>query len=154
MVEDTANLPQVQSSAPKYIPLEKLIEYRKKGLTLEEIGTLTGITKQSVSERLQSADLEGLAVFAEHKADVIEQKQRELVHSLTCDDHKKMSGLQKIIGLKVQEETIRLMRGQPTDIHETRNITIDLSKAYEAMRQSRGDADHTVDIPVDIPSLG
>jgi predicted transcriptional regulator len=126
-----------------------MIAYRKKGLTLQEIATLTGCTKQTVHYHMEQADLDGLESYAQHKADLIEIKQRELSKSLTSDDHKKMSGLQKIIGLKVQEETIRLMRGQATEIHDHNVLVCNVNKAIEQLRQEQGSI---IDIPVDNPT--
>lgn len=142
------NLPV--STAPKGIPIETLIEYRKKGLSLTEIATLTGITKQTVSERLKDIDLEGLEIYNNHKDKVFEHKQREIANSLTGSKINNMSALQAITGMAILQDKIMVMRGQANNITENRNISIDLSKAYEAMRQSQGNTQgNTVDIPVD-----
>ena len=39
--------------APKYTPIEKLIYYRSKGLSLREVGDMVGIKKQSVAEAFE-----------------------------------------------------------------------------------------------------
>ena len=70
------------NSAPKGIDIESLIDYRKRGLTLQEIATLTGCSKQSVHERLQLVDLDGLETFRKHKDATLEHKQRKIVKSL------------------------------------------------------------------------
>jgi predicted DNA-binding protein YlxM (UPF0122 family) len=139
----TNNLPA--SSAPKYIPIETLIEYRKKGLTLEEIGTLTGITKQSVSERIRNADLEGLEQFNDHKDKVFEHKQREIVKSLTDAKVKEMSGLQLITGAAILQDKIMALRGQASTIIDHRHLTVDLNRAIEQLRNEQGNAPLPVD---------
>lgn len=126
------------STGRKGIPIEALISYRKRGLTLQEIGDLTGISKQSVSERLQSIDFDGLAQFRDGKDDVLEYHQRRVVNNLTDDDIKKMSGLQKLIGIKLTDEAIRTIRGQATEIIDHRIMVVDLNKAIEQLRQEQG----------------
>jgi hypothetical protein len=143
---DTPNVSQVASTAPKGIDIADLIEYRKKGLSLSEIATLTGCSRENVCVRLQHADLEGLDVYRDNKDKVFEHKQREISKTLTGDKLKGMSALQAITGMAILQDKIQAMRGQATEIIEHRNITIDLSKAYEAMRASQG---NTVDNPVD-----
>jgi len=149
----TDNLPDKANTAPKGLGVEQMIAYRKKGLTLAEIATLTGCTKENVHYHMKRADLDSLDIWREHKADRIEKHQQDLSKSLTIDDHKKMSGLQKIIGIKVQEETIRLMRGQASEIVDHRHLVIDLGKAIDMLRQERsqqGD-DDVIDVS-DIPA--
>jgi len=152
------NLPA--STAPKGIELERLIGYRKKGLTCEEIGTLTGCTRQAVSERLKDIDLEGLDTYRDHKDAVLEHRQREIVAKcLTGDKIEKLSAYQAVGALSLLQDKIMVMRGQANNITENRNISIDLSKAYEAMKQShsieeRGieQNDQVIDIPV-VPTM-
>ena len=145
----TDNLP-VNTPGPKGIDIADIIEYRKKGLTCEEIGILTGCSKQAVSERLRNADLEGLETYSNHKDKVFEHLQRNTIKDLSADDLKKMNPLQRITAAAILQDKIAAMRGQATNITEVRNITIDLSKAYEAMRASQGNTQgNTVDIPVD-----
>ena len=152
-IEQNDNLPAKPSTAPKGIDIADLIAYRKKGLTLEEIGTLTGCTKQTVSERLQEANLEGLESFREHKDIVLEHQQREIVKSLTGAKIKDMSGLQLITGAAILQDKIQVIRGQATEIIDHRVLTLDLNKAIEQLRQEQGrdaiDVDSSVDIIVD-----
>ena len=144
----TDNLPtntEKGNSAPKGIEIERLIDYRKKGLTLQEIATLTGCTKQTVSERLQGADLEGLDTFREHKDTALEHKQREIVKSLTGEKINSMSGLQAITAAAILEDKIRNIRQQSTGVVSHQLLVIDLSKAIEAMRTEQ----HSDRQPVD-----
>lgn len=138
------NLPA--STAPKGIDIADLIEYRKKGLSYTEIGALTGCSRENVCQRFRDADLEGLEVYSNHKDKVFEHKQREIAKTLTGDKLKGMSALQAITGMAILQDKIMVMRGQANNITENRNISIDLSRAYEAMKQSRGES---VDTPVD-----
>lgn len=153
----TDNLPETtseqhpeSSTAPKGIPIEDLIEYRKKGLTLEEIATLTGCTKQTVHGRLQSIDLDGLTRFDSNKDTILTHHQRRVVNALTDEDIQKMSGLQKLIGIKLTDEAIRTIRGQATEIVDHRVMVLDLNKAIQAMRAEQAEDAITVDNSVDI----
>ena len=118
----------------KGIPIEDIISYRAKGLTMEEIGALTGCTKQTVSERLKALNLDGLQRFDQGKDIILTHHQRRVVNALTDEDIQKMSGLQKLIGIKLTDEAIRTIRGQATEIIDHRVMVLDLSKAIKAMR--------------------
>ncbi len=135
------------STAPKGIDIADLIAYRKKGLTLEEIGTLTGCTKQTVSERLQEANLEGLESFREHKDIVLEHQQREIVKSLTGAKIKDMSGLQLITGAAILQDKIQVIRGQATEIIDHRIMVLDLNRAIEQLRAEQGAPTDVEEIP-------
>ena len=123
--------------APKGIDIENLIDYRKRGLTLQEIATLTGCSKQSVHERLQLADLDGLEAFRKHKDIALEHKQRAIVKSLTDAKVKEMSGLQLITGAAILEDKVRAIRGQATEIIDHRHLVLDLSEAIKRLREEQ-----------------
>jgi hypothetical protein len=118
------------------IPIEKLLDYRKRKLTYEEIATLTGLCRQTVSIRIKEADLDGLDVFSAQKDNVFEHKQQELVKNLTGEKIKGMSGLQIITGAAIFQDKIQAIRGQATEIIEHRSLVFDLNKAYEQLRAS------------------
>lgn len=153
----TDNLPAKANSAPKGIEIESLIAYRKKGLTLQEIATLTGCTKQTVSERLQGADLEGLEIFREHKDKTLEHKQREIVKSLTGEKINSMSGLQAITAAAILQDKIMALRGQASQIVDHRHMVVSLDAAIEQLRAEQLPVDNpdVIDIPTiqapDIP---
>ena len=143
-MSDKDNVPVC--TGPKGIDIEDILHYRAKGLSTTEIGKLTGCTHSNVVQRLQDAELESTENFATYKDKVFEHTQRKLVNKLTGEKLNAMSGLQLITGMAILQDKIQAIRGQATEIIEHRNITIDLSKAYEAMRASQG---NTVDISVD-----
>jgi len=124
------------NTAPKGIPIEDIISYRAKGLSCEDIATLTGCTKQNVAIRLQDADLEGLDKFKEYKDQIFEHTQRKLVKSLSKDKLNSMSGLQLITGAAILQDKIQVIRGQASDIVEHRTINASLDEITERMRQA------------------
>jgi hypothetical protein len=145
----TPTKPPAKSSAPKYIPLADLIAYRKKGLTLQEIGTLTGCTKVSVCQRLKDVDLEGLENFKDYKDKVFEDQQRGILKTLTPDRIKTMSPGTAITAVAILEDKIRAIRGQATEIIEHRQLQVDLNRAIDQLRKAQPEAQEgVVDVPV------
>lgn len=143
---DKGNIPAVIDTAPKGIPIEDIIHYKVKGLSHQEIADLIGCDKSNVTRRLKEANLEGLENFREYKDKALEHLQRKTVQNITDEEIKRLNPLQRITAAAILQDKIQAIRGQATEIIEHRNITIDLSKAYEAMRASQG---NTVDNPVD-----
>lgn len=135
----TAPGTKIIDRANKNIPIEDLIEYRRKGLTLEEIGRLTNSSKQNVAKRLQDANLESLSAFRDNKDVILEYHQRRVSNALTDSDIQKMSGLQKLIGLKLTDEAIRTIRGQANEIVEVRSITASLDDVWDRWERARKD---------------
>ena len=78
----------------KPVAIEKLIKWRKKGLTYSEIGSLAGVSKQSVHKRLKpfKEAIESLPTYKEHRADIFAILQSMLLNSLTESDIKAISG--------------------------------------------------------------
>ena len=131
-----ALIPTKINTAQKGIELEDLLYYKSKGLSSREIATLTGCSHVNVCERLKDANLDSLERYRDNKDVIIEHHQRRVSQSLTNDDIKKMSGLQKLIGIKLADEAIRTIRGQATDIHEIRSITTTLKDIEERCQKA------------------
>ena len=114
---DLENLPPGEPSfAPKGIPIEDIIELRRKNLTVGQIGTLLGCSPQNVTLRLSriKEDLEGLENYKKHRADVQAWHQRKILNSLSDEDIKKSSMLQKVTAIGILYDKERLERGQTT----------------------------------------
>ena len=124
------------SSGPKGIDIADLIEYRKRGLSTTEIGKLTGCSHANVVQRLQTAGLENLDRFRDHKDTVFEHTQREIIKSVTGDKLKDMSGLQMVTAAAILEDKIRAIRGQANQIIEHRSIIADLRDAEQRLRDA------------------
>ncbi len=147
-----ANLPEESE-----IPIEKLLEYRKKNLTYEEIAALTGKCRQTVSNLIHKADLDGLDTFEANRDKVFASKQREIVNSLTDAKIKDMSGLQLITGAAILQDKIQVIRGQATVIIDHRVMVLDLNRAIDQLRaeqaQEAGDIQdaEVINSPVKCP---
>jgi predicted transcriptional regulator len=123
-------------TANKGIPVAQILAFRAKGLTQQQIATLLGCTQQTVKYHLDKADLDGLDNYRDFKDSVFEHVQRDLLNSLCPDDIKAMSGLQKLTGVGILEDKIRVIRGQATEIVEQRVKDARLLEAIERLRQA------------------
>ena len=101
--KDTENLPALLEgkcldTLAKDIPINKIIEYKSKGLSLRDIGKLLGCTHQNIAFRLQAIteEMEGLEAFKTHKADTLAVIQSRLLNSLTDDELKKTHPYQRV----------------------------------------------------------
>ena len=108
---------QVTTSAPKGIPLEKIIKLRAKGLSLEEIAGALGCSIANISIRLKDhmEDLDALNDFKEAKADTLALYQRKLINSLNTGDIQKASPYQRVGMFGILYDKERLERGQTTE---------------------------------------
>lgn len=143
MAEENLPVAVSESTGPKGIPIEKILDCRAKGLTLKETAKLCDCSETNVVKRIREAGLETIEQFNAHRVsiyDLVEKKHLEKVLDGTTKRPMEDMTIAAIAGDKG-----RLIRGQATSIIENRGITIDLSKAYEAMRQSQGNVDNPVD---------
>lgn len=125
------------TTKPKGIPIEDLIYYRKeKKLSLTEIAAIVGCSEQNVQQRLEAAELESLDNYREQKDHVFEHLQRSALKDIAPEDIKRLNPLQRITAAAILQDKIATIRGQATSIIENRTLSLDLSKAYEAMKQS------------------
>ena len=89
-------LPIPSTYAPKGIPIEKIIEYRRKGLSVRAIATLVGCSHTNIVERLQavSNDIDTLPEYMIHKADILTLTGKRIINHLTDDKLQKASAYQ------------------------------------------------------------
>ena len=108
--------PKNGSSAHKGIPLIRLIELRKKGLSYPEIGQLVGCSHQSVQERLAPfmEAIENLPAIKDHRADLFTVYGHSILSSLQEGDIKEASLLQRVTAMGILYDKERLERGQST----------------------------------------
>jgi hypothetical protein len=135
----TKNLP---ATANKNIPLEDIIHYVKRGNTDKEIAALLGCSAENIRVRRKEANLESLARFSQHKPDVLEAKQRDLINALDGPRIEKMSAYQIVGSTSLLNEMIRNERGQIGQIVSHVNIIADLRES----RQRLVDAGIIIDV--------
>lgn len=98
------------------LSLAKMIEYRNKGLSYEEIARILGCTKQNVWERLQPfrQSIDNIKGINDNRANVLSVVSDSILNSLTADDIKKSSGYQKVGMYALLYDKYRLETNQST----------------------------------------
>ena len=143
-----------KSRRNKDIPIETIIEYRSKGLSLNEIAKLIGCSKQNVHKRLEAVGYskEDLENFKNHRADVFAFLQSRLLNSIDDETIKELNAYQRIIGIGVLYDKERLTRGQSTanvDVHELFESIEQRQARIDALREELGCITKTEEIKTD-----
>jgi hypothetical protein len=148
--EPTAKPPEriKANTAPKGIDIADLIEYRKKGLSVDDIAKLTGCDHSNVSRRLADADLPSLDNYRTNKDYAFEHLQRRTIKNVTDADIKRMNPLQRITAAAILQDKIQVIRGQATEIIDHRVLTVNLSQAIEMLRKERQEQDSSQDVEI------
>jgi len=109
--------PDLSIYAPKGIPIEKIIEYRRKGLSTRKIAKLIGCGHTNIVKRLQAIaeDIDTLPQYKTHKADILTLTGKRILNHLTDAKLQKASAYQLTGMFGVINEHDRLERGQSTD---------------------------------------
>ena len=128
-IQETSS-PDMSKYVPKDIPIESIIEYKRKGMTTREIGKLVGCTHSNIVKRLQSVsdDLDTLDSYKFHRADILAFNGRKLLNHITDDKLKKAPVGSLVLAACQLYDKERLERGQST--HNIANIHADI----EALR--------------------
>jgi hypothetical protein len=104
----------------------KAMKLRLEGRSYNEIGVLLGVRTKTIRDGLKAlgADhMEDRAVFKEHKAEILETVQMRLVKSMDDKIVDKMSGKDRIIGIGILHDKIRLERDQSTANHSVQVLS-------------------------------
>lgn len=126
----------------KHIPIEKILELKKKDLTHEQIAELLGCARVNITQRLRPYNelLQNLDRFKNHRADIFALKQSQLLNAVTERDVKSASLLQKTTAFGILYDKERLERGQSTEnisvksiVHSLSNDRDDLAKRKAAL---------------------
>ena len=90
---DNLQVDNSPSTIPKNIPIDVLIGYSEQGLSGPEIGKLVGCSPNNIYQRFQQIEYtpKYLQVYKQKRADILAQKQRELLNSIGVDDIKSMA---------------------------------------------------------------
>jgi hypothetical protein len=133
-IENTEELTldTVDDFPDKPVSVEKLLKWRKQGLSYDEIGeSMIGRSKQAVHQRLQPYKdaIENLPAFKENRADIFAIHQQRLLNSLTDDDIKRIPPGSRFTGVGILYDKERLERGE-----STANVSV-LSSRLDAARK-------------------
>jgi AraC-like DNA-binding protein len=95
--------PNFPSSRNKDIPLELLVMYADKGLSLGEIGQLCGCSESNVCRRLQASGytLQRDHAWQKHAAALMRLRQSEILNSVKPSDIKAASLRDRIVALGI-----------------------------------------------------
>ena len=137
------NLPQPSKLGPKGIPIESIIEYRRKGLTTREIAAILNCSHTNIVERLQtvSDEIDTLPDYKKHRADILAIRGRRVLNNITNEKLEKATAYQLtgMFGIINQHE--RLERGESTSnvgfADYTKKIS-DIDKEIEALEAEVG----------------
>jgi hypothetical protein len=134
----TASLPATNpngSTGPKGIPIERLIDWQAKKLTIREMAKLAECSETNVQKRLASLDLENLDTFNTHKAKMYDLVERQKLEKLINGDSTKEMADMTIAAIAGDKG--RVIRGQATEIVDHRHLVIDLSAAVQRLREEQ-----------------
>lgn len=121
-------------TGPKGIPIEVLIEYRRKGLTQKEIGKLLGCSDQNVKMRLAGLGLETLDTFNDNKVYEYDLIERKHINKLLDGESKKP--MEDMTIAAIAGDKGRVIRGLATSIADHRVVTADLKDVLNRMRHA------------------
>lgn len=136
----TDNLPAIAGSTDNLdrkpqldIAIETLIEYRSRGLSLSEIGRLTGCSKQNVHARLQALDhdITTLSEYKKHKADILTLKGKQILKYIDDEKLQKASAYQLTGMFGIINQHDRLERDQSTSNIATAHALINEIREIE-----------------------
>ena len=132
-------LDMVDDLSDKSIPIEKLLKWRKQGLSYAEIGNMIGRSKQAVHQRLQPYKdaIDNLPAFKENRADIFAILQARLLNSLTDDDIKRIPPGSRFTGVGILYDKERLERDKSTSNVAIADIETARITAEEAAVQAR-----------------
>lgn len=117
---------QKKPQRPKDIPIEKIIELRRKGLSLQDIADICKCTAQNIHVRLQG--IEEFETFSRDKALYYEHLQHKILRTIDESDIKKSPFGTRITAAAILEDKIRLIRGQATERIDTFAVTASLDE--------------------------
>jgi hypothetical protein len=123
---ESDNLPEPYH---KGIPIEKLIEYKSKGLSNADIAKIVGIDQSGVSRRIKSIaeDIDNTKLFQKHRSSYFAFKSREILQAITSADILKAGLRDKVVAASILFDKERLESGK-----STQNIAyLDMIKAKD-----------------------
>ena len=132
---DTA---RAEYSKRKGIPLEDMLELRRKDLTLKQISVILGCSEANVHKRLKGFAPTQVKIdrYKRHRADLLALTQAQIHDSITPSVINESTLLQRATTLKIFNEAERLERGQSTsnvDIHSEIRSSIERVEAIRAL---------------------
>lgn len=109
--------------------LAEILDYRKRGMSLAEIGRLTGRSKQAVSQlcKRHGLDAEEVQRFRKDRGLILSTKQKLLLDGLTPEAVRQMSPRDRTVSFGILYDKERLEYGQSTHNLAAQFTVVDLS---------------------------
>ena len=127
---ETTDKPQLHKSpGPKNIPIETLLELRKKNLSYSQIASILNIHPKSVQKRLTPIlqDIELTEKYSRNRVDILQYKQRQVLQYITPAKLAKESPSRLAVAYGILFDKERLESGK-----STQNIAyLDMIKAKD-----------------------
>lgn len=137
---------KVSSASGKYknIPIERLLELRRKGLTFREIAKIVSCQPSNVSRRLK--DYEGYIDFKNHTDRHYEYLLKQIKDSIDLKDIKKASLHQKVVCMGILHDKIMQLRGKSQHNMSIRAAILDLERDMKVAIEVKVENEPVVDI--------
>ena len=142
--EITEHALTVQTTANKGIPIEKIMEYRGRGLTIREIAKLVECSPSNVHARLQAIadDIDNLPLYRKHRADLLALKGKELYESMDAEAIAKASLSQRVVAFGILTDKERMERGETTHNIGIADFTRRISDIDRELAQLEAEVGH------------
>jgi len=109
-------LPKPAPQTNKHIPIETILDLRRKKLSCSQIACIVGCCKQNIQQRLKDSGLEHLETHKKYRADILALKSREILESIDTADIKKAGLRDRVIAYGTLYDKERLELDKATSI--------------------------------------
>jgi len=138
VVKDCSEVEQ-KKRATRQLRIEDIIEYREKGLTLEEISKLCNCRRATIAARLKKARAGGLALYQAKESKILAYHRRRLLESLEDDDFSKATLSQKAVAFGIFVDKQRLLDEKSTSNVSLIHQNIAILKKAESIENEEDD---------------
>ena len=116
--QEIDQLPTKKKSGPKNIPIEAMIDLRRKGLSLNQIGELLGCDGSNVGRRLKTLDdsIDLTDRYIKHRPWILAYEQNRIRQSITSADIEKAGLRDKMVSIGILHDHELKAAGLPTQI--------------------------------------
>ena len=121
------------STGPKGIPVERILAYKAKGLTLTEMSKLLACSETNIKNRIAALNIESLPEFNEHKAAIYDIVERKHLSKLLDDQTKRP--MEDMTVAAIAGDKGRVIRGLATEVVDHRVLQIDALAAVKELRR-------------------
>lgn len=120
----------LKPSSPKSIPIESILEYRAKGLSMPDIAKLLGCSTVNIYNRLDRYEdyVAGLDSYRKNKSVILDLKQSMLLDNVNPESIKGMSVRDSVVSFGILYDKQALHEGRATSIVNYSDISNDISK--------------------------